>query len=44
MLVKINNATAPSAVEGFSVSMNRMSLAVRKSMTYDQGCEITRQA
>lgn len=44
MLVKMNNASAISAVEGFSVSLCRMLLHVRKSMTYDQGCEMTRHA
>jgi len=38
MLVrKMNDATAASAVESFSAVLNRMPLAVRKSMTYDQG-------
>ena len=44
MLVKMNDATATSAVEGFSAALNRMPLAVRKSMTYDQGREMTRHA
>ncbi len=44
MLVKMNNATATSAVEGFSASLNRMPLLIRKSMTYDQGREMTRHA
>lgn len=44
MLIKMNDATATSAVEGFSAALNRMPLAVRKSMTYDQGREITRHA
>ena len=34
MLVKMRDATATSAVEGFSAALNRMPLAVRKSMTY----------
>lgn len=37
MLVKMNDATANSAVEGFSAALNRMPLPVRRSMTYDQG-------
>lgn len=41
MLVKMNDVTATSAVEGFSAALNRMPLAVRKTMTYDQGREIT---
>ena len=44
MLVKMNDATATSAVEGFSSALNRMPLAVRKSMTYDQGREMARHA
>ncbi|MGH8352966.1 MAG: IS30 family transposase [Pseudomonas sp.] len=44
MLIKMNDATATSAVEGFSAALNRMPLAVRKSMTYDQGREMTRHA
>lgn len=44
MLVKMNDATATSAVEGFSAALNRAPLPVRKSMTYDQGREMTRHA
>lgn len=44
MLVKMNDATATSAVEGFSAALNRMPLAVRKSMTDDQGREMVRYA
>ena len=44
MLIKMHDATATSAVEGFSAALNRMPLAVRKSMTYDQGREMTRHA
>ena len=44
MLVKMHDATATSAVEGFSAALNRMPLAVRKSMTYDQGREMVRHA
>lgn len=40
MLVKMNDATATSAMEGFSAALNRMPLAMRKSMTYDQGREM----
>ena len=42
MLVKMLDATATSAVEGFSAALNRMPLAARKSMTYDQGREMAR--
>jgi IS30 family transposase len=44
LLVKMNDATATSAVEGFSAALNRMPLAVRKSMTYDQGREMVKHA
>lgn len=44
MLIKMNDATATSAMEGFSTALNRMPLAVRKSMTYDQGREMARHA
>jgi len=44
MLIKMNDATATSAVEGFSAALNRMPLPVRKSMTYDQGREMPRHA
>jgi len=37
ILIKMNDATATSPMEGFSTELNRMPLAVRKSMTYDQG-------
>ena len=40
MLVKMNDMTATSAVEGFSATLNGMPLAARKSMTYDQGKEM----
>ncbi len=44
MLVKMNDATATSAVEGFSAAFNRMPLPVRRSMTYDQRREMARHA
>ena len=44
MLVKMRDATATSAMEGFSAALNRMPLAVRKSMTYDQGREMAKHA
>ncbi len=44
ILAKMNDATATSAVEGFSAALNRMPLAVRKSLTYDQGREMTQHA
>ena len=40
----MNDATATSAVEGFSAALNRMPLAARKSMTYDQGRGMTQHA
>tara|TARA_R110001606_G_C15204220_1_gene632084 strand:+ start:105 stop:869 length:765 start_codon:yes stop_codon:yes gene_type:complete len=44
ILAKLNDATATSAVEGFSAALNRMPLAARKSMTYDQGREMAKHA
>src|SRR5690606_5174081 len=44
MLVKMQDATATSAMEGFSAALNRMPLAMRKSMTYDQDREMARHA
>lgn len=44
MLIKMHDATATSAVEGFSAALNRMPLAARKTMTYDQGREMVRHA
>lgn len=44
ILAKMNDATATSAVEGFSAALNRMPLQVRRSMTYDQGREMARHA
>ncbi len=41
MRVKMNDATATSAMEGFSAALNRMPLVVRKSMTFDQGQEMS---
>lgn len=40
MLANMHDATATSAVEGFSAALNRMPLAMRKSMTYNQGREM----
>jgi IS30 family transposase len=40
----LNDATATSAVEGFSAALNRMPLAVRQSMTYDQGRQMAKHA
>lgn len=44
MLVKMNDATATSPMEGFSAALNGMPLAMRKSMTYDQCREMARHA
>ncbi|RMU71518.1 hypothetical protein ALP23_200007 [Pseudomonas syringae pv. apii] len=44
ILVKMNDATATSAVEGFSAALNRMPVAARKTLTYDQGREMARHA
>jgi IS30 family transposase len=44
MLVKMSDASATSAMQGFSAALNRMPLAIRKSMTYDQGREMAKHA
>lgn len=44
MLVKMNDATATSAVKGFSAALNHMPVAVRKTMADDQGKEMARHA
>jgi len=44
ILVKMRDATATSAVEGFSAALNSMPLEVSKSMTYDQGREMAKHA
>lgn len=38
------DATATSAVKGFSAALNRMPASLKKSLTYDQGCEMTRHS
>jgi len=42
MLVKMNDATATSAMEGVSAALNRMPLAMRKTVTYGKGREMAR--
>lgn len=44
MLVKMNDATATSAIEGFGAALNGVPLAMRKSMTYDRGREMAQHA
>jgi hypothetical protein len=36
ILVKMNDAIATAALKGFSAALNRMPLAMRRIMTYDQ--------
>ena len=43
-LARMADATATSAVNGFSAALNRMPSELKKSLTYDQGREITRHA
>ena len=38
------DATATSAVKGFSAALNRMPASLKKSLTYDQGRKMTRHA
>ncbi len=44
ILVKVRDATATSAVDGFSAAFNSIPLEVRKSITYDQGREMAKHA
>ena len=44
ILVKMNNATATSAVQGFSAALNGIPQKLRKSMSYDQGKEMAKHA
>lgn len=44
ILVRMADATATSAVNGFSAALNRMPAELKKSLTYDQGREMTRHA
>lgn len=44
MLIKMRDATATSAVEGFSAALNSMPLQARRTLTYDQGREMARHA
>lgn len=44
MLIKMEDATATSAVIGFSAALNRVPLKFAKTMTYDQGKEMVRHA
>jgi IS30 family transposase len=43
-LLAVTNSAFKNALEGFSAALNRMPLAVRKSMTYDQGREMAKHA
>jgi len=42
MLVQMHDVTATSAMQSFSVALNRMPLAMHKSMIYDLGREMAR--
>jgi IS30 family transposase len=42
ILAKMAAATAPAAVEGFSQALNRVHDPMRKTLTYDQGKEMSR--
>lgn len=44
LLAKMNDATAASALEGFSAKLNSIASPLRKSFTYDQGKEMSRHA
>ncbi len=42
LLAKMDDATAASALAGFSAKLNSIAAPMRHSMTYDQGREMTR--
>lgn len=42
LLAKMDDATAASALAGFSAKLNSIAAPMRQSMTYDQGREMTR--
>ena len=44
ILARMADATASSAVSGFSAALNRMPDRMKKSMTYDQGREMAKHA
>jgi transposase, IS30 family len=44
LLAKMDDATAASALAGFSAKLNSIAAPLRKSFTYDQGREMTRHA
>jgi IS30 family transposase len=44
MLIKMADATAASALEGFTVKLHSISEPMRKTLTYDQGNEMARHA
>ena len=44
LLAKMDDATAASALAGFSSKLNSIAAPMRQSFTYDQGREMTRHA
>ena len=44
LLARMENATAASALAGFTAKLNAISAPLRQSLTYDQGKEMTRHA
>jgi IS30 family transposase len=42
LLAKMDDATAASALAGFSAKLNSIAAPLRKSFTYDQGKEMSR--
>lgn len=44
ILVRLDNATSPVVVNGFSREMRRVPEVLRKTFTYDRGSEMTRHA
>ena len=44
LLAKMDDATAASALEGYTRQLNRIAAPMRQSLTYDQGKEMARHA
>ncbi len=43
-LVKLCNGTAPATTKGFGTILKRFDVGLRRSLTYDQGCEMAQYA
>jgi len=43
-LVKLSDGTAQTTADGFGTILNRFNVDMRRSLTYDQGCEMAQHA